>query len=45
MSRMLFATVDRGLLSGFTVGSKNNEELLVSHLLFADDALVFCEAS
>jgi len=24
------------------VGSRNNEELLVSHLLFVDDTLIFC---
>jgi hypothetical protein len=41
---MLFATVDIGLLSGFLVGSRNIDELLVSHLLFADDTLIFCEA-
>jgi hypothetical protein len=45
LSRMMTATVDRGLLFGFSVGSRNNEELLVSHLLFADDTLIFCEAN
>jgi hypothetical protein len=43
LSRMLFATVDRGLLSGFSMGSRNNNELLVSHHLFADNTLIFCE--
>jgi hypothetical protein len=37
LSRMMSATVDMRLLSGFSVGSRNNEELIVSHLLFADD--------
>ena len=39
------ATVDRGLLPGFLLGSRNNEELLVSHLLFVDDTLIFCTAN
>jgi hypothetical protein len=43
LSKMLTATRDRGLLSRFLVGSRNNEELLVCHLLFADDTLIFCE--
>jgi hypothetical protein len=44
LSKMFFVTVDRGHLSGFYVGSR----LLmvnISHLLFADDTLVFCEAN
>jgi hypothetical protein len=45
LSRMMTTTVDWGLLSGFSVGLRNNEELLVFHLLFADDTLIFCEAN
>jgi Leu/Phe-tRNA-protein transferase len=41
---MLYATVDRGLL-GFLIGSRKNDELLVSHLLFADYTLIFCKAN
>lgn len=44
LSKMLSVTVDSGHRSGFSVGSS----LLVvnvSHLLFADDTLVFCEAN
>jgi hypothetical protein len=44
-SRMLSTTVDTRLLSGFLMGSRNNDKLLVSHLLFVDDTLIFCEAS
>jgi len=36
LSILLSATVDRRLLSGFSVGFRNNNELLMSHLLFAD---------
>ena len=39
LSRMLPAIVDRGLLSCFRWGSKNNDKHLVSHLLFAEDTL------
>jgi hypothetical protein len=41
----MMVTVDRGLLSGFLVGSRNNEELLVSHRLFAEDTMIFCESN
>lgn len=43
LNRMLSALVDPGLLSGFLVGQRNLDELLMSHLHFADDILVFCE--
>lgn len=45
VSRMLSAFVDKGFLLGFSVGSRDNDELLVSHLLFADDTLIFCAAN
>lgn len=45
LNRMLSTAVDRGVLSSFLVGSKNNDELHVSHLLFADDTLIFSEAN
>jgi len=41
LSRMLNATMNQGLLTGFFVGSKDNEDY---HLLFADDTLIFCGA-
>jgi hypothetical protein len=43
LRRMMSATVESGLLSEFSVGSRNHEEMIVSHLLFVDDTLIFCE--
>ena len=31
LSRMMFTTVNNGLLFGFLVGSRNHEEMIVSH--------------
>jgi hypothetical protein len=44
-SRMLRAFTDRGLISGFSVGTSGQDRVTVSHLLFADDTLVFCGAN
>ena len=44
-SQMMSATVERGLLSRFSVGSRNKEKMMVSHLLFVDDMLLFCQPS
>jgi hypothetical protein len=43
-SRMINAIMSRGLISGFSVGSRDQTRVVVSHLLFADDTLVFCGA-
>jgi len=43
LSRMLFATVESGRLFGFSMGSRYQEAMIVSHLLFANDTLIFCE--
>jgi hypothetical protein len=43
-SRMIGAITSRGLISGFSVGSRDQTRVVVSHLLFADDTLVFCGA-
>jgi hypothetical protein len=40
LSRMLFARINDGLLEGFKV-----DNVTVSHLLFADDTLIFCKDS
>jgi hypothetical protein len=42
LSRMMSATMDNGLLSEFLEGSRNLKEMIVSHLLFANDTLVCC---
>jgi hypothetical protein len=42
-SRMMNVAVERELLPGFSVGSRPSEAMKVSHLLFADDTLIFCE--
>jgi hypothetical protein len=44
LSRMLTAALDQGNLTGFSVGSRDSEAVVVNHLLFADDTLIFCGA-
>jgi hypothetical protein len=34
-----------GLLSGFSVWSRNNEEFLMSHLLFAENTLILSDGN
>jgi hypothetical protein len=41
--RMIYATVDSGRLLGFSVGSSTQDAMMVTHLLFADDTLIFCD--
>lgn len=45
LSKMLFVSVNSGLFSGFSVGSRNSATVHISHLLFADDTLIFCGAN
>ena len=42
---MLNKAVHEGHLSGFSVGASSGRSLMVSHLLFADDTLIFCDAN
>ena len=42
LSHLLDRAVREGLFSGFSVGTLAENSLMVSHLLFADDTLIFC---
>jgi hypothetical protein len=43
LSRMMSTTVYNVLLSGFSIGARNDEETIVLHLLIIDDTLIFCK--
>jgi hypothetical protein len=45
LSRLIDKASGVGLLSGFPVGREASDPLKISHLLFADDTLIFCEAN
>ena len=42
-SRMLDKAVYEGRILGFHVGDLEGRSLVVSHLVFADDTLIFCD--
>ena len=44
-SCMLRRAISGGFLSGWRVRGRSGEGVQISHLLFADDTLVFCEES
>jgi hypothetical protein len=44
LSRLLDRVVWEGLCLGFTVGKSDETSLMVSHLFFANDTLIFCDA-
>jgi hypothetical protein len=44
LSRMVNATIKQVLLTSFPMGGRVFSDLVVSHSLFADDTLIFCEA-
>lgn len=41
LSRMISAVVNRGFVTGFSVGDTDRGTLNISHLLFANDTLIF----
>ena len=44
LCRMLDVAASARQLSGFSVGGTTGSSVIVSHLLFADDTLIFCDA-
>uniref|UniRef100_A0A2N9IMC9 Reverse transcriptase domain-containing protein n=1 Tax=Fagus sylvatica TaxID=28930 RepID=A0A2N9IMC9_FAGSY len=44
LSQMLRQTEEAGLIRGFKAGKARGSGLSISHLLFADDTIVFCDA-
>uniref|UniRef100_A0A2N9G1C3 Reverse transcriptase domain-containing protein n=1 Tax=Fagus sylvatica TaxID=28930 RepID=A0A2N9G1C3_FAGSY len=44
LSKMMDKVVGGGLVLGFSVGMEAPRLIMVSHLLFADDTLIFCDA-
>jgi hypothetical protein len=44
LSRLMDRAVLGGYFSGFTVGNHVGSEVMVTHLLFADDTMMFCDA-
>ena len=45
LSRILKKTEEGGLIQGFHVGPNNHTGIRISHLLFVDDTILFCDAS
>ena len=45
VSRMLDKAIHEGRLSSFNVGVFARRSLMVSHLLFTDDPLIFCDTN
>ena len=45
LSRILKKTKEGGFLRGFHVGLVNSTGICISHLFFADDTILFCDAS
>ena len=43
LGRMLDKAVYEGYMLGFSVGNLEGRSLVVSHLLFADNTLIFCD--
>ena len=45
LSRILKKTEENNLIRGFHVGAMNSVGVQISHLLFTDDTILYCEAS
>ena len=45
LSRIMKKTEEGGLIRGFHVGHVNSTGTCISHILFADDTILFCDAS
>ena len=45
LSRLLKKSEECNFIRGFQVGSANSVGVHISHLLFADDTILFCDAS
>ena len=45
LSRILKKTKENNLIRGFQVGAMNSVGVQISHLLFTDDTILFCDAS
>ena len=45
LSRIMKKTEEGGFIQGFHVGPINSTGICISHLLFADDTILFCDAS
>jgi len=43
LSKLIIKEVEEGFLIGFHISNPHSKGLLISHLLFADDNLVFCK--
>lgn len=44
LCRMILVLVQHGFMAEFLVGDSNRNTLNISHLLVADNTLIFCEA-
>jgi hypothetical protein len=45
LSRLLRRSVEMGFIKGFQVGRDMHSRVCVSHLLYADDTILFCDAN